>query len=1377
MTQRLPQPVTLEARLPALGALQQLAPVTEAVLEVSSPSSARSLVHLRSYDGKSLAERGVRGAAPRAMALARDERWVALAQRIGQRGGSRVRIISLHDQRPAVTVVLPRQVDDIAWLGSSELLVVGRAGGSPWARRVHANGEVVSLRLECADRIECADRLQRVSCGRNGAIAVVSIEGSSAYDLRHVVELHCVQSRAHPSAAFRDRLSLPMRVPGPALSRDGRHLLLGDMLGSATAVRLPGRAGRTTEGVETLVADGPCVVGQRVIGTTVSAWRSTSEDLAPWAEWEPEAGQRIADLDVLERGATADVLVCTQPNDQILVFRLGDPDLLNLASDRPDRRRRAVRALAERREPAAVEPLTALLVSDAPADRVAAAEALVAIGGEGLAAVVAAHTELDPLTPALLDVPAGELAAAVRRSWERGAEGRRSAVTLLRDRVDLDGTDVLLAALRGTDPALRALGAEAIGMRAVPEAVVDLVAAAADANAEVAGAARRALRRTLGALGQVPRDAPDDLLAAAEPGVQAVLVAGGPAAEEAPILFALADLIVLADRPGADVLNALDALADTDHHRPMALALALVLAERLLERDRGLAARLLERAIELAATTDLDVPAVRWRAQLARARLAARSPGARGERAARTWLRAALTTVDGAWSQLLGDPSDAHFFAEKSDLYEEALLNELRLGHAAAALDVLERAKTRYLVDLIARRHDPRVRTLEPLEELFWQVVGAPRPTAGGPAVTRAAAAGPQLATVAAATRPSADALLPEKLAALRAAPNAMGVGMLDELWLLIAMLPGESAEKLARATGVLEEVDATLEKALALAHGDRSIDPADVRGRYLGRARALLEIDESFWVLDEYGERWLAAFLDDPAGPEQHTLAAVREAIAHLTGRAPVVLVVPPSDAEEPADTGNHRPTPAFTPLPPGSRASSTPAAAPAVDAGRLALTSRTRWEEIERFARGETAGFREVAERLLDEPGLGLVQFAVTQSGTAVFVAARGAALGARPLPELAGWAGPAVFTSREITAERLAVALSGSHEEGGWMPAYRRRDESQERWERVTDALLELLYGELFAPVRDWLRARSVHRLLVVPHRGLHQLPLGAWFAPVGRGRRRYVVDEFEVCTTASLSLHDVCARRAPDPARTVDRVLVVAPPGRRLALTGVDALALPDDATILRGERASVEGWSAAAGDADLCHYQGHAAYSWEQPLDSALDLTRGALTLGALFDDAVELPHVHAVTLSGCETTMTALDPADEWLGLAAGFMFAGAPAVLSTHWAVHELAASMLVERYYRELRAGRRPSAALATAQRWLRKDVTHRTCRAFARRVSERMSETERELVDHLLDELPETGRSRRFGHPFAAPVYWGAHTVAGLDRPLRMPSRTAT
>jgi CHAT domain-containing protein len=825
------------------------------------------------------------------------------------------------------------------------------------------------------------------------------------------------------------------------------------------------------------------------------------------------------------------------------------------------------------------------------------------------------------------------------------------------------------------------------------------------------------------------------------------------------------------------VLNALDALADTGRYRPTALALALLLGQRFLGLEAGLAARLLERAIELAGASDLDVPAVRWRAQLARARLAARLPGARGERTVGTWLRAALATVDGAWSQLLGDPSDAHFFAEKSDLYEEALLNELRLGHPAAALDVLERAKTRYLVDLIARRHDPRVRTLEPVEELFWQVVGAPQPTAGGRAVGRPAPAGPLLATVAAATHQSADGPLPEKLAALRAAPNAMGIHMVDNLWLIVAELPSEPAEKLAKATAVLEDVDATLQEALALAYGDRSIDPAQVRRRYLERAAALLEIDESFWALDEYGDRWLTAFLKNPAGPEQHTLAAVREAVAHLSGR-PVVLVVPPSDVKEPEDPRQDRPTPAFTPLAPGARAaSSTAAAAPAPDAGRLALTSRTRWEEIERFARGETAGFREAAERLLDEPGLGFVQFAVTQSGTATFVAARGAALGANPLPELDGWAEPVVFTSRAITATRLAAALSGSPEDAGWMPAYRRRDVSLEGWQRVTDALLELLYAELFAPARDWLRARSVDRLLVVPHRGLHQLPLAAWFTPVGRGARRYVVDEFEVCTTASVTLHDVCARRAPDPAQTVDNVLVIAPFGRRLALAGVDALALPDHATILRGERASVEAWSTAAGTADLCHYQGHAAYDWDQPLDSALNLTGGALTLGDLFDDAVELPHVHAVTLSGCETTMTALDPADEWLGLAAGFMFAGAPAVLSTHWAVHELAASMLVERYYRELRAGRRPSAALAIAQRWLRKDVTHRTCRAFARRVSEMMSEAERELVDRLIDELAETGRSRRFGHPFAAPVYWGAHTVAGLDRSLRMPSQITT
>jgi CHAT domain-containing protein len=598
----------------------------------------------------------------------------------------------------------------------------------------------------------------------------------------------------------------------------------------------------------------------------------------------------------------------------------------------------------------------------------------------------------------------------------------------------------------------------------------------------------------------------------------------------------------------------------------------------------------------------------------------------------------------------------------------------------------------------------------------------------------------------------------------MRVEPNAMGGSLLESLWRLIAQFATEPAERVRRAREVLEEVDATLARVPAAARGEDVVSAAQVRGGYLAGARALLAIDPSYWALNEFSDRWLREYLENPEGPERCTLAALREAIAFVTGRMPVALVAPDSDAPEKRNTSPADVALVFEPGAPDTQPRDISTTAGAPNTGRLRLSSRRRWEEIERLARGEAAGFREAAERLLEEPGLGLIQFAVTAAGTAVFVAAHGAELGTAGLPDLAGWGEPAVFTSVEITAGWLAAALSGQTPTS-WMTAYNRRGEHRQRWQDATDALLGKLYAALFAAPREWLRARSVERLLVVPHRGLHQLPLGAWFTQPARSRRRYVIDEFDLCFSPSLSLHEVCARRAPEAGRTVDRVLVVAPPGRGLALSGVDALALPGDARTLRGEDASAEEWSRAAGDADLCHYQGHAAYRWEQPLESELMLAGAPMTLGDLFDDGLEMPHVHAVTLSGCETTMTALDPADEWLGLAAGFMFAGAPAVLSTHWAVLELAASMLVERYYRELRAGRRPSAALGAAQRWLRDDVTRRDCRRFVQRVTAAVEEREGGRRERLLEGLPG-GRDR----PFAAPVWWGAHTVTGLDRPLR-------
>jgi len=145
--------------------------------------------------------------------------------------------------------------------------------------------------------------------------------------------------------------------------------------------------------------------------------------------------------------------------------------------------------------------------------------------------------------------------------------------------------------------------------------------------------------------------------------------------------------------------------------------------------------------------------------------------------------------------------------------------------------------------------------------------------------------------------------------------------------------------------------------------------------------------------------------------------------------------------------------------------------------------------------------------------------------------------------------------------------------------------------------------------------------------------------------------------------------------------------------------------PGRHTTLSGPQADRSHWSASSPDTTHTHYAGHATYDWKDPLGSAVLLAGGELTLGDLLDEAIPLRRSELTALAACETTMTDPDdPADEYLGLASGFVFAGCPVVLSTLWRVKDDAALLLSARFYQELRAHRRPSTALTAAQRWLR-------------------------------------------------------------------------
>jgi CHAT domain-containing protein len=85
-----------------------------------------------------------------------------------------------------------------------------------------------------------------------------------------------------------------------------------------------------------------------------------------------------------------------------------------------------------------------------------------------------------------------------------------------------------------------------------------------------------------------------------------------------------------------------------------------------------------------------------------------------------------------------------------------------------------------------------------------------------------------------------------------------------------------------------------------------------------------------------------------------------------------------------------------------------------------------------------------------------------------------------------------------------------------------------------------------------------------------------------------------------------------------------------------------------------------------------------------PLNSALELGDGNITLGQLMSPSWRFDKTLSdVFLSCCETGLGTPEITDDILTLSAGFLCAGARSVISTLWAVDDLATALFSLFYY----------------------------------------------------------------------------------------------
>ena len=1342
-----------------------LAPASDLILDVvRSEEHDRRRLRVHAYDGEAMLDRRLSAGTAIKVAWAADGKSMLVA--LTDEDTARWRVCKLALEHDILSVEGEGAIHDAALLDDGGVLTVGTdLTGARWLRSFDACGDDTVLEPLPGGPASM------LACAPSGCIAV--LEPSAGRNDSGRVDLYA-PGNAAPETVSNGRHD---RI---AFSGDGRHLLLEPDI----ALLLATRSYCRVRGAGPLVADGRCVVSPGRDRQSVDALRSEPDLTLPWTTfsvgaivdrrpfdfrrgYKPLPGNVLDAVAVVERYPCADVAFATGKRG-IEVRRLADPDRLDITSEHSGRRRHGVTVAMRQPDPALIPTLAWILKVATTPDSDGAAAALARFAEPGVTKLLfALGGGLDAarsggIVAALRDAPAAAVDAAVELALTASGEARIGALRLASVVAELDVGDALRPALGDTDPLVRTIAAEALGVRGDVTATLDLLAATTDPDAGVADAATHAMRalveRAGGPVGPLPTE--DD--PARDAFVRSVLetgvwVADAPTDTAAGGFAALSALLHTHAPSSAALDGVLERHGSASGRRADVRVLRVMVAAHA-EGDDAL--RVLERSLPADGAPD-DGPELTWRTLF---RMAVLAESGDLEIAERHYARA-MATIDRLWLALLGRPDDARFFRPKAELYDHAMLCALRLGHSARAVEILEKAKTRYLGDLIARFHEPWKPVLTRTQRAFWRSTGFDRHAAarGTGADTRAPAT--EIVGVGSADTPAAAATLPGAYADLRDAidlgARVDGQGMLDEFWRWAGTLQ-RSQVSIAPGTPVGDALRAVRENLArvrdATGGGVRRPDPHEARSlmdEYVEATERLrrpgdVRGTDTLWE----GRLWLETHLQEPERDGGLMLDAVAEAVDFLIG-GPVGAVWRPASAT----AGSGLLLPHFVG---GSRGDAT-------SPSGYSLEQEDDLTYARQIARGQTARFRRTLAVTRADRSVAVLQFAVTGEGTIVFATtAREAREGA--LEGCQDWDGPRTYTNRGLTAHELTRRLTEANK--GWQHAYDYRGTDEATWRTSTSTLLQWLHGQLFAPIEPWLRANGVRRLLVIPHRGLHQVPFGAWFEQ-RRGRRRYVIDDYHVRYAPSLTIEEICARRSAHRTETVQRVIAVLDPTADLALAKTDLAPLGRPVQTVRP--ATAARWGEAAPTADVCHYGGHGEYSLGAPLKSFLRLEDERLELGALFGGGFRLPRAQLMTLAGCETAMT--DPsdwADEHLGLASGFVFAGAPAVLSTLWVVEEVSSAMLIRRYYSAIAAGDSPDAALARAQRWLRDDVGRSDVHKFLREAEVELARDEGlddAARDRLAKHRSDHGRAlaRPFERPFRDPVFWAPFIVSGAQRAL--------
>lgn len=344
-------------------------------------------------------------------------------------------------------------------------------------------------------------------------------------------------------------------------------------------------------------------------------------------------------------------------------------------------------------------------------------------------------------------------------------------------------------------------------------------------------------------------------------------------------------------------------------------------------------------------------------------------------------------------------------------------------------------------------------------------------------------------------------------------------------------------------------------------------------------------------------------------------------------------------------------------------------------------------------------------------------------------------------------------------QVTSDVTAALLLGSNDRPGYEAGALEGD--YEVLAAILPGVMATIGATVTQPIADWLAAHNYQRATLIPigRVGLFPIHGAALDSGVALGYAP---------SARALSRALAVAERTPASER---HLLAVGDPSQSLPFARAEVQGVAHRphswarTTVLGAAEATCDHVISAASRATHLHFACHGLFRPSDPSESALLLAgEDRLTLGALLRREVDLSSAELAVLSACQTATSEFRSApDEALGLPAGLLLAGIPAIIATMWSVDDRAAAFLCQRLYDELlAAGGHPAIALAAAQRWLR-DAT-------ASELMARVESLRRTVADDaeaqnaltiLASQLEERDQASR---PFAGPECWAAFAYVG-------------